>query len=100
MFKIKEVDDKQNSLPLSMRQELTSIEREYNRIRHTLYAKTQIYYRQSIGSDYITEDDICELAAECKKLKIEYRKVQKVLMEQKELPMIIEFQNGKLHRKR
>lgn len=54
------------------RTKLLNVEREFNRVRYDLYEKVDRFFRQSIASNYVTEDDILEKLEECKKLRKKY----------------------------
>lgn len=84
--------------PIWLRTELTSLEKEYNEVRHQLYTKIQMYYRQSIASNYVKESEIKELIAKCAEIKYTYQQVQIELMRKKEKPMLFDFQNGRLYK--
>lgn len=63
----------------SPRMKLTRIEREFNTVRYDLYNKVSRYFRQSIVSNYTTENDILEGLNKCKDLRDEYMSLKKEL---------------------
>ncbi len=68
-----------NGIP-SIRQKLTNLEREYNTIRQEFFRKSQQYYKQSIASKVVTEDELRRLINKSEELKRLYFSVQSDLM--------------------
>ncbi len=64
----------------ALRQQLTDLERKYNFTRHELFNKIRSYYRQSIASKFVKEDDIRRLLNQCEEIKQSYFKIQNKLM--------------------
>ena len=54
-------------------QVLLDINKRYNRKKEHLYKRTQMYFNQSIGSNYVMEDQLRDMIAECESIKQEYR---------------------------
>lgn len=57
--------------------QLNSMEAEYNKLRERFVNDTQRYYRQSIYSNYITEDELTDQIKELKRLKYMIQEVSK-----------------------
>jgi len=64
----------------ALRQELMSLEREYNSTRHELFNKMRSYYNQSIASKFVKEDDLRRLLNQCEEIKKLYFQIQTKLM--------------------
>lgn len=64
-----------------LRQRLHELETEYSKARRNFYYKSRSYYSQSIGSNYIKEEDILKLLDECRSIKEEYNRIKKHLLD-------------------
>lgn len=83
----------------SLRLQLTSLEREYNSIRHELFNKMKSYYNQSIASTFIKEDDIRRLINQCEEIKHLYLSTKSKLMNNRPKNKNWSFNNSKLFKK-
>lgn len=52
--------------------ELLDIERKFYDARYEFYKKVDRYFRQSIASNYVTEDELSEHLDKCKSLRKKY----------------------------
>ena len=93
MSKFEGVSDDQIDELTQLRLRLTSIETEYNRVRHQFVCTTQQYYRQSIASNIVKEVDIQDLFDKCCALKEEYVSIKKELLSKRPTPKKWSFQN-------
>lgn len=64
----------------ALRQELTSLEREYNSTRQELFNRMRSYYNQSIASKFVKEYDLRKLLNQCEEIKKSYFQIQNELM--------------------
>lgn len=64
----------------ALRQELMSLEREFNATRQELFNRMRSYYHQSIASKFTKEDDLRRLLNRCEEIKQSYFQVQNKLM--------------------
>ncbi len=53
---------------------------EFNARRRILFKDTQLYYRQSVASNYIKEQTLVDSAQECERIKKKYREVCDILL--------------------
>lgn len=61
---------------------LIDIQRRYGLAKEHLYKKTQMYFNQSVGSNYILEDQLRDMINECESIKKEYKDFQALLNSQ------------------
>ncbi len=67
---------------------LHSMRCDYNKARKKFKDKADQYYRQSIGSNYILEDDLANLLLDCEKKKQDYLKVRDILLQRGEYDFV------------
>ena len=61
------------------RTKLLNVERKFNEVRYDLHKKVERFFRQSIASNYVTEDDILQKLEECRVLRKEYSNLKEEL---------------------
>lgn len=66
-----------------LRRKLNGLHRDYNKKREILYYKIMDYYKQSIASTYVKEDDILDLINSCRSIKEQYLEKQQEIMDKR-----------------
>lgn len=61
---------------------------DYNKARREFKQKADLYSRQSIGSNYIDEDELAVLLLDCQKKKQDYLKVRDILLQRGEYDFV------------
>lgn len=71
---------------------------EFNARRRVLFKDVQLYYRQSVASNYIKEQTLVDSAQECERIKKKYREVCDILLGRGErLPGWLDRPQDSLH---